>query len=73
LGLKESAHCRNVGALNTNKGGSAMLFCIIANYTPEALNAMTQLNAACYSWNLLLVGPISGGTQNGAANGGRRP
>jgi hypothetical protein len=50
-----------------------MLFCIIANYTPEALNAMTRLNAACCPRDLLLVGPISGGTQNGAANGGRRP
>jgi hypothetical protein len=50
-----------------------MLFCSIANYTPEALNAMTRLNAACCPRDLLLVGPISGGTQNGAANGGRRP
>jgi hypothetical protein len=50
-----------------------MLFRIIANYTPEALDAMTQLNAACCSRDLLLVGPISGGTQNGATNGGRRP
>jgi hypothetical protein len=50
-----------------------MLFCIIANYTPEALDAMTQLNAACCSRDLLLIGPISGGTQNSGANGGRLP